>query len=65
MCRCGTYFRIRKAIKQAGQLMDERDKKAAATAPAPAPTPSPTPTSGGLLGGVTGAVGGTTGPLGL
>jgi isoquinoline 1-oxidoreductase alpha subunit len=60
VCRCGSYFRIREAIKRAAQLMNERDK--AAATPAPAPAPTPTPTSGGLLGGV---VGGITGPLGL
>ena len=65
VCRCGTYFRIREAVKRAAQLMNERDKATATPAPAPAPTPSPTPTSGGLLGGVSGVVGGITGPLGL
>ena len=46
VCRCGTYFRVRLAIRSAAAKMAARDKTTAPVAGEPAPAP---PADGGLL----------------
>ena len=55
VCRCGTYFRVRQAIKSAAAKMDAR--AAAVGDPEPTPEPSPAPAPTPLLGGVLGGLG--------
>lgn len=75
VCRCGTYFRIREAIKRAAELMDARDAAAPAPVPAaasaaqpsaaPAAQPAAVPVAAGTLPttGTSAVAGGTAAVL--
>jgi len=57
VCRCGTYFRVRQAIKSAAAKMDARAAAIGDPEPAPAPAPQPSPSPTTLIGGVLGGLG--------